>query len=1025
MFSPRTKLTMIKLFLGVTFATALIGSAAHGQTSTSFTATGSMASGRYNHTATLLGDGTILIAGGNSSRGIRNTAEIFDPTSGTCRSLNPNTMTSLRYGHTATLLRSGKVLIAGGNAGLYTKTAELFDPASKTFTALPSMNVAHADHTATLLQSGKVLITGGYTTGAVATKAAEVFDPASGTFTSLPPMASARLYHTATLLPSGKVLIAGGDTTGVGNPVSSAELFDPATGTFTSVSPMTLQHDFHTATTLANGKVLITGGFTGTGDEVTDAAELFDPSSGTFSLISPMTSVRYAHTATLLPNGKVLITGGAIASIVATDTAELFDPASNTFTAVAPMTTVRGYQTATLLPSGKVLIAGGFKPSQNLFTDLNTTELFAAATESFTALPPMTSVRSSQTATQLPNGKVLLAGGNDTAVGINSYAATNKTEVFDPTLRAFTAISPMTSPRNGHTATLLPSGKVLIAGGYAITNTGITPTATAELFDPTNGTFTLVSPMTVRRYGHTATLLANGKVVIAGGYGATSVTATAELFDPVTETFTSLGPMTLPRVNHTATLLSSGKILVTGGLGLLDGAATEMFDPDTKTFSAASPMTEARYGHTATLLPSGKVLILGGATGTTTPTDSAEVFDPTSGVFTSLSPRKMTVGRVYHTATVLPSGTVLIAGGVVFLGNASPATDMADLFDPSTGIFTSLSPTKMNSPRDNHTATLLPSGEVLIAGGFTSASQGTNTAELFNAGLGFSPARRPVISAVTAALVQPASLVVNGTGFRGDSEAAGGSFNSSATNYPLLQLMRIDNEESFFVPSDPATNWSDTTFSSATLGAVTPLPTGQYRVTIFTNAIPSFQKIINIRAPAGPVPLIGVVSRKAHGSAGAFDVDLPLTGNPGIECRTGGANGDYTLVFTFVNNTTVTSASVTSGTGSVSSSSLGPNPNQYTVNLTGVTNAQYVVVTLNGVLDSTGNSGNVVGPRMGVLAGDTTADTFVNSGDIAQTKSQSGLTLTNSNFREDLNADGSINSGDISLAKAHSGTALP
>ncbi len=174
-----------------------------------------------------------------------------------------------------------------------------------------------------------------------------------------------------------------------------------------------------------------------------------------------------------------------------------------------------------------------------------------------------------------------------------------------------------------------------------------------------------------------------------------------------------------------------------------------------------------------------------------------------------------------------------------------------------------------------------------------------------------------------------------------------------------------------------------------------------------------------------PVQLLGAVSRKVHGIAGTFDVDLPLSGNPGIECRRGGANGDYTLVFTFVNNTTVASASVTSGTGSVSSSSLGPNPNQYTVNLTGVTNAQYLTVTLNGTLDSMGNSGNVVGPRMGVLIGDTTADTFVNSGDIAQTKSQSGQFVTGSNFRSDVNVDGNLNSADIGLVKSKSGTALP
>ena len=168
-----------------------------------------------------------------------------------------------------------------------------------------------------------------------------------------------------------------------------------------------------------------------------------------------------------------------------------------------------------------------------------------------------------------------------------------------------------------------------------------------------------------------------------------------------------------------------------------------------------------------------------------------------------------------------------------------------------------------------------------------------------------------------------------------------------------------------------------------------------------------------------------VVSRKTHGSAGAFDIDLPLTGPPGTECRTGGAGGNHMLVFTFPNNTSVASATVTSGTGRVSSSALGPNQNQYTVNLTGVTNAQYLTVTLNGVLDSTGRSGTVVGPKMGILIGDTTADGFVNSADIAQTKSKSGTPVGASNFRQDVTVDANLNSADIALVKSKSGTALP
>jgi hypothetical protein len=995
----------------------------------SFTPTGSMASGRYQHSATLLGDGTILIAGGYSSIGLpRKTAEIFDPASGTCRSLSPAAMHSGRFQHTATLLPNGKVLIAGGETEnfVFTNTAELFDPASKTFTLLPNtMALTRYGHTATLLPNGKVLIAGGDTgegASVTATNAAELFDPESGTFTSLPPMAAARYYHTATLLSNGKVLLAGGKSGSA--TTSTAELFDPSSGTFTLLpNTMTLPRITHTATLLTSGKVLITGGFM-IGYEVWNTAELFDPATGTFTVVAPMTSVRYGHTATLLPNGKVLLAGGGVGATATTGTAELFDPDSQSFTAVSPMSTMRGYHTAMLLPSGKILICGGFQPSGMTLTDLRTQELFDAASATFTAIAPMETARHHHTATILPNGKILLAGG------WTGSTTGNAAEVFDPVLRTFTSVSSMATGRVQHTATLLPNGKVLIAGGYTLTSTGLPPTDTAELFDPASGTFKSVSPMNLGRYAHTATLLSNGKVLLAGGYyplpnGGTLFTNTAELFDPVSETFKSVAPMDLARANHVATRLPNGKVLITGGFGGLDGAEAEMFDPDSETFSLVSPMNTLRYnGHSATLLPSGKVLIAGGnvGAGNDVSTNTAEVFDPVSGIFTAISP--MNVGRVSHTATLLPSGMVLIAGGDLTQG-ASAATNTAELFDPATGIFTSLSPSTMTSPRHRHTATVLPDGTVLVAGGVTGTTSGTtNTAELFNLGLGFSDARRPVITSVSN-VIQPASLAVTGTGFRGDSEGgSGASYNSSATNYPLLQLMRIENEQTFFVLSNPATNWSDTTFSSETLGAVTPLPSGYYRVTIFTNAIPSVQKIIKIGTPA-PVQLAGLASRKVHGSAGTFDVDLPLDGS-GIECRSGEANGGYTLVFTFPNNTSVASASVTSGTGTVSSSALGPNPNQYTVNLTGVTNAQYLTVTLNGLIDAAGNSSStLVGPQMGVLVGDVNASGVVTSGDTNLCKAQALQQVTNANFRNDINGSGSITTGDVNLIKQNALSQLP
>ena len=175
-----------------------------------------------------------------------------------------------------------------------------------------------------------------------------------------------------------------------------------------------------------------------------------------------------------------------------------------------------------------------------------------------------------------------------------------------------------------------------------------------------------------------------------------------------------------------------------------------------------------------------------------------------------------------------------------------------------------------------------------------------------------------------------------------------------------------------------------------------------------------------------PVQLVGVVSRKLHGGAGGFDIDLPLAGEAAVECRSGGANGDYTLVFNFAENlVSVDGASVTAGTGTVSSSTVDTDAHQYLVNLTGVGNAQLITVSLTNLRDSTGNRSATVSVPLAVLVGDTTGNGSVNSSDISQTKSQSGQDVTASNFRQDVTVNGSINSSDISLVKSRSGTALP
>ena len=348
-----------------------------------------------------------------------------------------------------------------------------------------------------------------------------------------------------------------------------------------------------------------------------------------------MNHARGSHTATLLSNGKVLIAGG-FAGTSYLNTAELYDPGLGKFTATAgTMTSSRAYHVAVALPNGKVLLAGGLTAGGLFGTPLSSAELYDPATDSFTAVTGnMAVARTSPTATLLPSGKVLLAGGSQ---GLGSLSSA---ELFDPaggTNGTFTAVAVnMTVARNTHTATLLPSGKVLIAGG----SSGFSVLGSAELYDPaggTNGTFTAVTVnMTAPRTSHTATLLANGQVLIAGGSSTSgAILNTAELYDPnggTNGTFAAAGGvMNVSRSGGSATLLSNGKVLIAGGTTTGGGYlnAAELYDPAFNQFLLSTyTMTAKRSAHTATLLPNGQALVAGGYDGTAY-SNTAEVFDST------------------------------------------------------------------------------------------------------------------------------------------------------------------------------------------------------------------------------------------------------------------------------------------------------------------------------------------------------------------------------------------------------------
>ena len=339
--------------------------AAHG-----FKVTGSMALGRSRHSATLLKDGRVLVAGGLVAFAPIGTtftasAELYDPTGGTFS--KTGSMGNPRYWHTATLLTNGQVLITGGHVGGGlggVASAELFDPVSGTFSPTGDMASARSLHTATLLTNGKVLIAGGEdTTAVIALATAELFDPASGTFSPTGSMGTARSAHTATLLPSGKVLVTGGAD---GSAIATAELYDPISGTFAPTGDMATARESHTATLLGNGKVLVTGGTT------VLTAEIFDPASGSFVSAGSMANRRSFHTATLLTDGTVLVAGGSGSTPLSS--AELFDPGTGTFSLTGSMTSSRVLHTATLLNDGTVLVVGSGAPFPQ--TSKRTAELY-------------------------------------------------------------------------------------------------------------------------------------------------------------------------------------------------------------------------------------------------------------------------------------------------------------------------------------------------------------------------------------------------------------------------------------------------------------------------------------------------------------------------------------------------------------------------------------------------------------------------------------------------------------------------
>ena len=318
--------------------------------------------------------------------------------------------------------------------------------------------------------------------------------------------------------------------------------------------------------------------------------------------------------------------------------------------------------------------------------------------------------RASHSSTLLPDGKVLIAGGfGGSGTESDPYRSA---EIYDPGTESFRPAGNMTMGRSGHTATRLKNGKLLIVGGW----TGsYSLRRSAELYDPAAGLFTPTGDMGVERAGNTTALLPDGKVLVAGGEDRSSNALTsAELYDPATGKFTRTGDMTEPRGQATATALRNGKVLIVGGSSGQYPSQTvyrsaELYDPATGKFALTGQMTVGRHKHAAVLLASGKVLVVGGSDNRDWHGEysSAEIYDPATGRFGATADMNISRFKLPYAAVLLNNGTVLVAGGGSF----------AEVYDETKGSFSKVGG-NLGAARFFASATVLPDGNTLITGGY-------------------------------------------------------------------------------------------------------------------------------------------------------------------------------------------------------------------------------------------------------------------------------------------------------------------
>jgi uncharacterized repeat protein (TIGR01451 family) len=614
-------------------------------------------------TATCLLNGRVLVVGPTSAKFYYPVTGEWIPTG------SPNHTRA--DGHTATLLQSGNVLVVGGGY------AEVYDVATGVWADTRNMLSGHYEHTSTLLLDGKVLVAGG--------NVPEVYDPSTGTWTLTTAVDDGfwRMGQAATLLADGRVLVTGGYTisTGSAHPLvahDDARIYDPVTKAWSITGSMGDPRYGHTSSLQSDGKVLVVGGGAsqpaGEGRPAIVGAVLFDPNTGVWHSTGSLNQARRYHQSISMTGGQMIVFAGNEDGNSLTST-ERYDPALGLWTPLGNLGAGRQGHSATLLQDGKVLVTGGrrqfFTSRQSAIPAETSSKIFDPSTHSWLSTGNLGAARCQHASVLLSDGKVMVIGGRPSEATAYAHWEFNKlasVEIYDPATQAWSFTGGLGTARSDATATLLSNGKVLVAGGSATANWSFMSLASAELYDPSTGIWSPTGAMTTARSFHTATMLLNGKVLVVGGTATgTGGLVSAEIYDPATGTWSTTGALGSPRVQFSATLMQDGKVLVEGGFfnwhnGYL--ATAELYAPASGRWDLVASMGTPSSAHTATLLPNGEVLVTGGEISNSSSLSSSsrtESYSPAMSVW--FATKGLGRARSQHSATLLNDGTVLVAFG--------------------------------------------------------------------------------------------------------------------------------------------------------------------------------------------------------------------------------------------------------------------------------------------------------------------------------------------------------------------------